>query len=276
MSLAPKIDKLRCFVNDNKPDLISLTEIWIQVSSFSEHHLHIFGFNLLLKNRSSGFHGGVALYINNSIKFKALTDLYHPECKVLWAYFRPTRLPRGYPCIISGTVYHTLYPAGASDVAMLDFLASSLIAIEGRHPGCGILLTGDFNHLSVTRLLAEFKLRQLVRVPTRGEWTLDLIITNMPQPYDKDFGQTFPPFGLSDHSVVLLRHKPRTVRTSSCRTITRRDTRPSRKYELGRYLGSVDWPVLDSVQGCENKLQLFVDLVKIGVDTIMPCKIVKL
>ena len=71
MSLASKIDELRCFVNNTKPGLISLTETWIN-DSVSEHHLKIPGFNLLLKNRTSGPHGGIGLYIKNSVMFKAL------------------------------------------------------------------------------------------------------------------------------------------------------------------------------------------------------------
>ena len=77
---------------------------------------------------------GVGLYINNTTKFKALTDLYQPELDVQWVYLRPTRLPRGFP-------------AGASDAAMVDYLFSSLTIIVGGYPGCGILLTGDFNRL---------------------------------------------------------------------------------------------------------------------------------
>ena len=241
MSLGPKIDELRCFANDNKPDLISLTEIWIYDDTAAEHHLHLPGYNLCLKNRKSGVHGGVGLYINNTIKYKALTDLYHPELEVLWAHLRPVRLPRGFPCVVSGTVYHTLYPDGASDAAMIDYLITSLTTIEGRFPGCGIILSGDFNRLKINRLLTKFKLKQLVRVPTRGDQTLDLILTNMSQVYNEDLVQTFPPFGLSDHVVVLLEPKPRCMRnTSSRRCITRRDTRERRKCELGRYFGSID------------------------------------
>jgi hypothetical protein len=84
--------------------------------------------------------------------------MYHPQLEVLWTYIKPTRLPRGIPCVIVGTVYHTHYPVGASDNAMLDYLASSLTVIEGRYPGCGILITGDFNRLNVSRLLKQFKL----------------------------------------------------------------------------------------------------------------------
>ena len=211
------------------------------------------------------------------MKFKTLTYLYHPELEVLWVHLRPTRLQRGFPCIVSGTAYHTLYPAGASDAAMVEYLFSLLTTIGGRYPGCGILLTGDFNRLKISGLLTLFKLKQLVRVPTRGDQTLDLTITNMSQFCNKDLIQTFSPSGLSDHFVVLLEPKLRSMRnTCSRRSLTRRDTRPSRKCDPGTYLGSIDSSVLDSVPDCESKLQLFHDLVKIGLDTIMPLKTIKL
>ena len=64
--------------------------------------------------------------------------------------------------------------------------------------------------------------------------------------------------------------------TSSRRTIKRRDTRPSRKRELGRYLASINWSVIHSTERCEDKLNLFIDLVKIGFNTIMPLQSTKL
>ena len=47
--------------------------------------------------------------------------------------------------------------------------------------------------------------------------------------------QSFPPFGLSDHLVLLLQPKLRTVRTTIRRLVTRTETRSSRKQEFGRY-----------------------------------------
>ena len=94
---------------------------------------------------------------------------------------------------------------------MIHYLISSLTTIEGRYPGCGILLSGDFNRLNIGRLQTQFKLKQLVRISTRGNQTLDLILTNMPHVYNKDLVQTFPPFGLSDHLVVSLEPKPRST-----------------------------------------------------------------
>lgn len=129
----------------------------------------------------------------------------------------------------------------------------------------------------------QCKLKQLVRTPTRDDRTRDLIITNMPEVYDKNFVQIFPPFGLSDHSVFFLQPKPRLSRNSSRRVVTRRDirgsrrdTRGSRRAELGRYLGLVYWSVLDTLARCEDKLRVFLDLERIGMDIIMPLSSVKL
>ena len=155
MSLSTKIDELRCFVNDKRTDLVSLTETWTYDSHACDHHLHIPGYNLILKNRTVGIHGGIGLHINSKIRFKALTHLYYPNIEVLWAHLRPFRLPWGFPCIVFGTVYHTLHPEGACDNAMLEYLTTSLTTIEGLYTGCGIIVTGDFNRLNISRLLGQ-------------------------------------------------------------------------------------------------------------------------
>jgi hypothetical protein len=188
--------------------------------------------------------------------------------EVLWSHIRPTRLPPGTPCIIVGIIYH---PPSSDDKVMLRYLTTTLISVKSLYPGCGILLTGDFNQLKIRRLLTQFKMKQLVHTPTRGRNILDLIITNMYQIYDHNSVHSIPPFGLSDHNGVLLRPKARYPNSNSSRkTLMRRDTRPSRKYELGRYLSSIHWPFLEDVESCEVKLQLLVDLITVGVDTIMP------
>ena len=82
---------------------------------------------------------------------------------------------------------------------MLDYLSTTLTTIEGHYPGCGIFLAGDFNRLNVSRLSTQFRMKQLIRSPTRGDRILDLVLTNLPQIYDKNSVQILPPFGLSDH-----------------------------------------------------------------------------
>ena len=141
-------------------------------------------------------------------------------------------------------------------------LTSFLKAIEGSYPRC------DFNSLNIKQLMAQFRLKQLVWVPSRGQQTLDLHCNYYQH---ASIVKTFPPFDLSDHSMVLLEPKSRCVlNTSSLCSFTQRDSHPSCKCELSRYLGSLDWSALVFAPNCDSKLQLFCDLVKISLDTIIP------
>ena len=107
-------------------------------------------------------------------------------------------------------------------------------------------------------------MNQLVRSPTRGDRILDLVLTNLPQIYDKNGVEILPPFGLSDHNVVLLHPKVRSRQEGPCRkVITKRDTRISRKLELGRYLNSINWSIFDSIENCELPYILACNVISI-------------
>ena len=138
-------------------------------------------------------HGGVGIYVKQSIRYKTIDDFSNDEIDALWVWLRPTRIPRGVPCVIAGSVYH---PQFLNDKTMLEYLSSSLTAIEGLYPGCEIMLCGDFNRLNVSRLTSQFKLKQLVDKATRGNRILDLAITNLAHLYDKNSVSVLSPFRL--------------------------------------------------------------------------------
>ena len=144
------------------------------------------------RNRESCCHGGVCLYIKDSIQFNVLVEVQSPEFEVLWVKIRPNRLPRGIPCIIAATIYH---PSTSNDKLLLDYLAVSLTKLESQYPGCGIILCGDFNHLNINRILYQFQMKQLVKTNTRDNNILDLIITNIPQYYQKEIYNLSPLLG---------------------------------------------------------------------------------
>ena len=79
---------------------------------------------------------------------------------------------------------------------------------------------------------------------------------------------------LTETKTVLPRHlKTRPPREGSSRKpISRRDTRTSKKLELGRYLCGIDWSLVELANNCEEKLKLLTDFIKTGLDTIMPVK----
>ena len=121
MSLAPKIDEIRtCCILELKPDVACFTETWLH-DSINDNHIYIPEYNFILRNRTTGTHGGVGLYIKNSINFKSLAHLQVNNIEVLWAWLRPMRLPRGVFCIIIGTIYH---PPNADDNEMLTYFSN--------------------------------------------------------------------------------------------------------------------------------------------------------
>ena len=114
-------------------------------------------------------------------------------------------------------------------------------------------------------------MKQLVCFPTRGDRILDLVLTNLPQTYDKNGVEILPTFGLSDYNVVLLHPKVRSRQEgSSGKVITKRYTQMSRKLELGRYLNSINWSIVDSLKNCEDKLELMTNLIINGLNHIIP------
>jgi hypothetical protein len=124
--------------------------------------------------------------------------------------------------------------------------------VESKYPNCGIIITGDFNRLNVTRLvLNHFRLKQIVKIPTRNDATLDLILTDMHKSYNPPQG--YPGFGLSDHNTIVATGKIAAQKNNTKKSITIRNQRKGRKLEMGRYLSSIDWTLmLSPLDTCEN------------------------
>lgn len=273
MSLVPKIDELRLFATENNPDLIHITETWLK-ESVGDNQINLPGYNLQRKDRTLGEHGGVCLYSKDCIKVSSLQNLEDPSLEVLWVKIRPFRLPRGIPCIVTATVYH---PPRANDINMLEYLFKSLTDIEGLYPGCGIILAGDFNHLNILSLSRQFRLKQLIHLPTRGTNTLDLMLTNLHTFYPTKPAVLHPPFGLSDHSTISIFPKLREPKPNEKKIIHKRDTRPSRKLMFGRYLDQIDWQWFDQATAtCGEKNQFLTEIITSGLNYIMPEKSISL
>ena len=79
--------------------------------------------------------------------------------------------------------WNNLSSAKRQRPAILDYLWQSLSSIEWRFPNCGLLIVGDFSRLNTKRLQNSFDLKQIVTFPTRGDRTLDLVLTNLKEYY---------------------------------------------------------------------------------------------
>ena len=85
--------------------------------------------------------------------------------------------------------------------------------------------------------------------------------------------QAYPPFGLSDHNAVVVSPKDGKRDVNRKQDVKRRDLRESNKAALGRYLTSIDWPLLfASTDSCQEKWEIFHTAVHAGLDILMPEK----
>ena len=162
-------------------------------------------------------------------------------------HLKPTRLPRGFPCLVTAIVYDPKQNA-QTDASLREHLFDSLTLAEARYPNCAFVVSGDFNRFNTQQLTNHFRLKQIVKVPTRKDVTLDLIMTNLYEYYSEP--KAFPPFGLIDHATVLVSPKNREKSVNPTKYAFKRDMRASRKAELGRYLSTMDWDLL--LSSCET------------------------
>ena len=144
-----------------------------------------------------------------------------------------------------------------------------LSSVESKHLNSGILLLGDFNGLNVANLKSSFNLKQIVKFPTRGQNTLDFILTNLQDFYNNPDKRS--PFGLSDHLSFELLPKSRAQIPKQRKIVQSRDLRPSGRLAIRSYLEKVDVPALfDNVNTCTEKTKLFETIVNTGLDLKLP------
>ena len=155
--------------------------------------------------------------------------------------------------------------------AKLDYLWQRLSFIESLFSICGLLIVGDLNRLNTKRLQISFDLKQIVTFPTRGDRTLDLVLTNLEE-YYKDPIQS-PPHGLSDHMSVEVQPKDRSQLSDLRLTIKTRDLKPSNRLAMRTYLQEVDAHTLvGNAHGCAEKVTTFQSTIQHGLDCVLPLR----
>ena len=126
---------------------------------------------------------------------------------------------------------------------------------------------------ALSAILRHFTLKQIVKQPSRGNATLDLILTNM-----SDFCNTplvIPPIGRSDHDSVLCSYKEGKTKNVHTKVKIRQGNNAT-KSAFGKWLSHFNWTVLYHTISCEQKLDLFQDVINTGLDRFLPTKTVKL
>ncbi|KAI8479105.1 hypothetical protein Bbelb_431700 [Branchiostoma belcheri] len=263
-SLVNKLDESQSVLSSSNTDIALLSETWFS-PSIPDQLQSIDGFTVFSKCRSSRRGGGVAIYVRDNIPSSPLDIPVPTELECSWIKARPHRLPRN----VSGLAVCAVYcpPSSPHGELLVDHLVEAADSLRVKYPHIGILIGGDFNRVDVRRLCVSQNLHQLVNQPTRGQSTLDLVITNLNQYYLTSVISA--PLGTSDHNIVTM--QPKSSAKPKNRTLGHSSLRA-----FGQWITTHHWAkVYSAPTACETSRAMHTTLLA-KIDQFFPLKITRL
>lgn len=133
-SLVRKIDLLRVLVDSNMPDIITLSETWLN-SSVSDSEINLANYDLYRYDRCSRG-GGVAIYVSIGLVSELVIPSVDPlycECIFVKVILHLNK------CLTIGSIYRPPSPP----IKSFNSLIATINSIFGKN---FIILLGDFNY----------------------------------------------------------------------------------------------------------------------------------
>ena len=207
-SASSKRAELPILLCETKPDIIIGSETWLDNTiSSAEIFPPNYEYTVYRKDRNREG-GGVLVAVHNNLASKAIPELSaDPTCEIVWVEIKLKGC-----CDLHVGAFYRPHQGNAESVTALQESIS-----RANKPNVHIVLGGDFNfpgidwdtstikntcqyptlHNNFISILHDNGLEQIVTEPTRGDNTLDLLITNCPQLFQRV--EVIP--GLSDHNI---------------------------------------------------------------------------
>ena len=160
-SLVPKLDELQHIAHELNLDCISINESWLN-SSFTDAEISIPNYCLFRKDRTTGPHGGVVLYVKSSMCPSIITHVFLTEC--VWVKVK---------CNSVLTIIGSIYRVPNSPVSYYENILHDLDLIFSH--GHDMIVMGDFNYdtlkhdqvIKVQNIERSYLLTQIINEPTR-------------------------------------------------------------------------------------------------------------
>ena len=119
-----------------------------------------------------------------------------------------------------------------------------------------IMLLGDFNDLNIIDICETCLLQQVVKVPTRKNAILDLIMTNLDNTLYKD-PVTLPSIGNSDHLCVVYVPNNQLKQENTKKKVMIRKFKKSAMIEFGSWITKFDWTLMLQIKDVNQKVLYF-------------------
>ena len=193
-SIMPKIDCLCSTIEQEKVDITFVSELWLKInnplhSRELDRRLNLDGLEFFSNSRVSKRGGGVAIIVDttkgyNGSRLQINSRVGNNSLEVVWVLVTPPTPINGVDKFICACIYSP--PRSKLDDVILEHLRFNLSSLKAKHPRAGIIIGGDINKLPCHKICDTFPdLVNLVTEPTRGNKTLDVLISNLHPEYDK-------------------------------------------------------------------------------------------
>ena len=275
-SLICHLDELRCFVKSEAPDVLGLSETWLD-NSISDKEISISGYHLLRRDRNrSG--GGVACYVIDQINTElSKSCIASSGLEYLWISLTSRGLPSQ---IMFGCFYRPPSSPAKSVVDICSNLEDMMIAHKY------VIACGDFNidisdlDKPNTKILTNFitahNLIQPINEPTRfsshSSSIIDLFLISPNIPISKSNTLNI---AISDHLPIYLELLWKSIKPP-VKSIQRRSFKNVDSAKFNEDLTSLPWSVLDIFDDVDDKLAVFESLFKDVLDLHAPLKTVRI
>ena len=218
-----------------------------------------------MKGKILSLFGGIALYVKSTIPTQHLDIEIPHKLECIWMKICPHRLPREVPCIIVAAVYNP--PKSRAEKRLLEHIAHTATVFKSKYLNCGFMICSDFNNADISSI-HDSELVNVVRQPTRGNNTVDLIISNLRRFYQNTI--ILPPIGRSDHFTVVWKPSVQRPNPPVKQTHHLQPTTDSATRSFGKWITSYNWkPVLDA-STTQKEVDTFYEILHTQINNHFP------
>ena len=250
-SLKNKVDELSIRCQQLKPDVIVITETWLD-QNVPDNFLHISEFEILRCDRD--IHGGgVAVYLKSSLNYDLIP--LSPTGTDFKSNVIACRLP-DFSAILFA-IYHPYWGNASEHGKVLKYLQDCFDYVHNIFPDHLLILCGDANGLvdHLQSFLQCNNLSQLINFPTRGDRLLDIFASTAHSSYLQPI--KLSPLGRSDHSGFVVKSNTSVVSPRSTKKVRVRDYSKKNHALFLYYLLHVDWNSLLSETSIDDSIHNF-------------------
>ena len=266
-----KSTEIEAVLEVNNIDIACFTETWLNEETKDQISINNYVNFHLVRRNTARVSGGVSILVKNHIPTSKLEINVPEHIECLWITTRPKWLPRAISNIIVAGIYYpgskSIYAPNQEDILL--HITETVQHLYKRYVNPLFVLMGDFNDLCVDDICNSCNLNQVVKIPTRKNATLDLILTNSDNKYYKD-PVSLPNIGKSDHLCVL--YEPianRNIPKSKNKTTTRIFHKSAIR-EFGAWLTKFNWNILFMISDVNQKIAYFFEIMWFMIDKFFP------